>query len=159
MGMAEVAVIRRMTESDAASVAHLWYSLSKHHEDYHDYYGVRVGGEADLVAHVRDLFRRDCVVLVADLDGTICGFVTGYIVRRNPHLEIERVGKVDNIFVANAYRSRGLGTQLLERLFDFFKEQSIVYVEISCDIQNADAMRLYKRLGFAEQKTLLIKEL
>lgn len=157
--MVKTTVIRKMTEQDADAVANLWYRLSKHHEEYHSYYAVRESGIEDLVVHVLDLLRRDCMIYVADLEGEIAGFVSGYIVRRNPHLQTERVGKVDNIFVADEYRGNGIGTQLLESLFQFYKNNEIVYIEISCDLQNADAMRLYKRLGFKEQKVLLIKEI
>jgi ribosomal protein S18 acetylase RimI-like enzyme len=156
--MVKTPVIRKMTEEDSIAVADLWYRLSKHHEDYHRYYAVKESGVEDLVVHVLDLLRRDCVIYVSELDERIVGFVSGYIVRRNPHLSTERVGKVDNIFVSEDSRGNGVGTQLLESLFNFYKSNGIVYIEISCDLQNAGARRLYERLGFKEQKVLMIKE-
>jgi ribosomal protein S18 acetylase RimI-like enzyme len=157
--MEKTVVIRRMQEKDAEAVGRLWYRLSKHHEVFHTYYEVREDGERQLIAHVYDLLRRECIGFVAEVDGVVEGFVTGYIVRRNPQLAVEKVGKVDNIFVSDEVRGQGLGTQLLERLASFYTDQGIRFVEISCDLQNPDALRLYKRLGFVEQKIMLIKNL
>lgn len=151
-------IIRRMLEKDAEAVGTLWYQLSKHHEAFHRYYTVRKDGESELVQHVRDLIRRECICYVAEVGGQICGFVTGYIVRRNPQLEVEKVGKVDNIYVSEEFRGKKIGTALLESLCQNFNTQGAEFIEISCDLQNVDALRLYKRLGFKEQKVLLIKE-
>ena len=157
--MESMFTIRHIRESDSEAVGKLWYNLSLHHQIFHKYYSVRSGTEWQLISHVRDLINRDCIGFVAEVNEKIVGFVTGYIVRRNPQLEVERIGKVDNIFVSESFRGHDIGTSLLEDLFSFFKSQKVKYIEISCDVQNDDAMRLYKRLGFHEQKVMLIKEL
>ncbi len=156
--MIENLIVRRIQESDIEPVAKLWYKLSLHHEPFHAYYSVKQDGEEQLLAHVHDLMARECLFFVAEINGEICGFVSGYIVRRNPQLSVDRVGKVDNIFVAEDKRGKRIGTKLIESLCECFTQQGVKYIEISCDVQNPDALRLYKRLGFVEQKMLLVKE-
>lgn len=155
--MSEV-VIRRMEERDAGVVAHLWYQLSVHHEVYAKYYAVKPGTESTLVEHVRDLMNRNCVFYIAEVGGRIVGFVSGYVVMRNPQLAIERIGKVDNIFVDDSFRGLGIGTKLLEALLTYFKRQGTTYTELSCDFANEKALRLYKKLGFKEQKVMMVRE-
>jgi hypothetical protein len=64
--MEKTVVIRRMQEKDAEAVGRLWYRLSKHHEVFHTYYEVREDGERQLIAHVYDLLRRECIGFVAE---------------------------------------------------------------------------------------------
>jgi ribosomal protein S18 acetylase RimI-like enzyme len=156
--MIENLVVRRIQDHDIEAVARLWHQLSLHHEPFHSYYSVKNDGEEQLLAHVHDLMSRECIFFVAELEAQICGFISGYIVRRNPQLTVDRVGKVDNIFVAQDKRGKHIGTKLIESLCEYFTRQGVKYIEISCDVQNPDALRLYKRLGFVEQKMLLVKE-
>jgi ribosomal protein S18 acetylase RimI-like enzyme len=150
--------IRLTTEQDADAVGRLWFQLSLLHEPYANYYAVKRGSENSLILYVRDLMKRNCIIFVAEVNKKIVGFVSGYIVFRNPQLTVDRVGKVDNIIVDQSYRGGGIGTKLLERLFQYFDDNKVKYFEISCDLDNADALRLYKRLGFKEQKLMLVKE-
>lgn len=151
-------VIRRIEERDADAVAHLWYLLSLHHESYAHYYEVKRNSEGVLVEHVRDLMQRNCIFYVAEVGGRVVGFVSGYVVMRNPQLAIERIGKVDNIYVDEVFRGMGIGTQLLEALFGYFKRQGTTYTELSCDFANDKALKLYKKLGFKEQKVMMVRE-
>jgi ribosomal protein S18 acetylase RimI-like enzyme len=151
-------IIRAISEGDAFAVGHLWYQLSLMHEAYARYYAVRRGSEDSLVLYVRDLLKRNCIIFVAEAQGKIIGFVSGYIVFRNPQLSVDRVGKIDNIIVDGMYRGNGIGTQLIEKMLQHFHDNKVKFFEISCDLENEDALRLYKRLGFKEQKVMLVKE-
>ncbi|MDQ3098651.1 MAG: GNAT family N-acetyltransferase [bacterium] len=155
--MADV-LIRRMEDRDVNTIGQLWYQLSLHHEPFAKYYEVKRDTEALLIEHVKDLIRRSCIFFVAEVDGRVTGFVSGYVIMRNPQLAVERIGKVDNIFVRDEFRGRGIGTQLLEALCTYLRGQGILYIELSCDFANQKAMKLYKKLGFKEQKTLLVRE-
>ena len=151
-------LIRKIEERDVEAVGRLWYQLSLYHENFARYYAVRPDTEAILGDHVRDLMHRNCIFFVAEAGGRVVGFVSGYIVMRNPQLVVDRVGKVDNIFVDDEFRGKGIGTQLLEQLFAYIKSQNVVYIELSCDFANDRALELYKRLGFKEQKVFMVRE-
>jgi ribosomal protein S18 acetylase RimI-like enzyme len=153
----DAVIIRRATADDSESVAELWFKLSQHHSVYHEYYAVKEEGLQHLLGHVSELLKRGCILFVAEKNGEICGFVSGFIISRNPQLSVEVVGKVDNIYVDESARGMGIGTGLLGNLFEYFKNNNVNFYEISCDIQNPDALRLYKKLGFVEQKVMLVK--
>jgi ribosomal protein S18 acetylase RimI-like enzyme len=157
LGVMENILIREIKDSDVTAVARLWFELSKLHEDFTPYYKIRSDSESVLIEHVRDVRKRGCVILVAESDGVISGFVSGYVIRRNPHLDVGIVGKVDNFYVSEKYRRNGIGSKLLTTLIETFRKQGVVHFEISCDLQNPDALRLYRKLGFVDQKILLIK--
>lgn len=56
---------------------------------------------------------------------------------------------VMNIAVAPAYRRRGIATTLLERLFEVTAADPRRGYTLEVRVSNADAIRLYERLGFA----------
>lgn len=150
-------LIRRIEDRDIFDVADLWYQLSLHHEHFAKYYEVKSDSRELLIPHIKDLVLRNCIFFVAEKNEKVIGFVSGYVVSRNPQMVVERVGKVDNIFVNVDCRSVGVGTRLLETLFEYFHSQGAKYIELSCDYANDRAFKLYKKLGFKEQKVLMLK--
>ncbi len=150
-------IIREIQNKDIERVALLWFELSRVHENFTPYYDLNLGSETLLVEHVKEILARGCIIYVAEVDSNVVGFVSGYIVRRNPQLKIGVIGKIDNFYVDESFRRKGIGAKLIGELLSKFKALKALYYEISCDIQNPDALRLYKKLGFVEQKIMLLK--
>jgi ribosomal protein S18 acetylase RimI-like enzyme len=48
------------------------------------------------------------------------------------------------------FRGKGLGTQLLSRALKHAKDIGLEKIELSVYTENADAIKLYKKLGFSE---------
>jgi ribosomal protein S18 acetylase RimI-like enzyme len=76
-----------------------------------------------------------------------CGTVQGICDRSG-------IGAIQNLGVTPCHRGRGLGTCLLFRALDGFREAGLqrVFLEVTAD--NRDAIRLYRRLGFRVVKTV-----
>jgi len=94
------------------------------------------------------LQRRDGsrgLLLVAEADGRIIG-VAG--ADRKP-CRAERHVVVLGLSVLEAYRGRGLGTQLLGALLDWCREQpGVRRIELSVYARNTVAIALYRKHGF-----------
>ena len=58
------------------------------------------------------------------------------------------VGKLDDVFVAAAYRGKGVGTRMLKALKAELKKKNIGRIDTAMHKQNPDAARYYARLGF-----------
>ena len=58
---------------------------------------------------------------------------------------------VMNLAVALTYRRRGIATALLERLFAVTADDVLRGYTLEVRVSNADAIRLYERLGFEER--------
>ena len=58
------------------------------------------------------------------------------------------VGKLDDVFVAAAYRGNGVGTGMLKALKVELKKKKIGRIDTAVHMRNPDAARYYKRLGF-----------
>jgi hypothetical protein len=64
------------------------------------------------------------------------------------------VGSIQNLGITPPHRGRGLGTCLLFRALEGFREAGLnrVFLEVTAD--NVGAIRLYRRLGFVTVKTV-----
>lgn len=58
------------------------------------------------------------------------------------------VGEISDLWVDEAYRNRGIGTNLIHHLAKMAKNRRIATLEIGVDDDNPSARRLYERLGF-----------
>jgi GNAT superfamily N-acetyltransferase len=83
----------------------------------------------------------------ADARTQYCGTIQG--VR-----DEEGRGWIQNFGVAPEFRGRGLGTALLFRSLAGFREAGLKRALLEVTAQNDSAVRLYRRLGFAQVKTL-----
>ena len=64
------------------------------------------------------------------------------------------LGAIQNIGISPGHRDRGLGTRLLFRALDGFRQAGLPRVYLEVTAQNEAAIRLYHRLGFATVKTV-----
>jgi len=64
------------------------------------------------------------------------------------------MGAVQNIGITPGHRGRGLGTRLLFRALQGFRQAGLDRVYLEVTAQNDGAVRLYRRLGFSTAKTV-----
>ena len=64
------------------------------------------------------------------------------------------LGAIQNLGIVPAHRGRGLGTCLLERALEGFRQAGLARVFLEVTADNEGAIRLYRRLGFRVVKTV-----
>lgn len=55
---------------------------------------------------------------------------------------------LDSLVTAEKFRGRGVGTELLDALGEFAKEDGEEIIGLNCDQSNAGAQKLYEKMGF-----------
>lgn len=85
---------------------------------------------------------------VAERAGTICGF--GLLTLW------PRAAEISDLIVAPAYRSQGIGTQIISTLSNHARTLNATVVEIGVAMSNPRALALYRRMGFYDHHTLQI---
>jgi ribosomal protein S18 acetylase RimI-like enzyme len=94
-------------------------------------------------------------ILVAEVAGKAVGFLTGEVAA-DPHrlAQIEQKpnlqGKITSLFVEPGARNRGVGTALLGEAEARFRAMNCDNLQLGVVAGNADARRLYRKLGFEE---------
>lgn len=103
--------------------------------------------EAEQAQHLDALCREDSgsVMLVADLEGDVVGFVS-YVVKREA-----RFGEIGLNAVHPDHAGQGIGTRLYQAALDRMKAQGVKAVEVGTggDPSHAPARRAYEKAGFA----------
>jgi ribosomal-protein-alanine N-acetyltransferase len=82
---------------------------------------------------------------VAGVDDQLAGYVIGATMQHSPN-----GGWILRLKVANPYRRKALGTELLTTLFKAFREVGVTRVSLTVAPDNYPAIGLYRARGFKE---------
>jgi len=87
--------------------------------------------------------RRDSVVLVAQDKGNIIGFLFAKIISKHWCM-------LDSIAVNPRYRNKGIGKQLLDKLYAILKRKGVDYMQGLVDVGQGKTRAFWKKRGFKE---------
>jgi ribosomal protein S18 acetylase RimI-like enzyme len=97
-----------------------------------------------------------CCVLVAEIDKRVVGMCTGQLTistaEGGPALLVE------DVVVAEQWRNRGLGRQLLDRLAQWAAEQGACRMQLLADRENKAAAAFYTRLGWRRTQLICLRK-
>jgi ribosomal protein S18 acetylase RimI-like enzyme len=65
-------------------------------------------------------------------------------------------GEICNLIVSEAWRGQGIGSAMIRRLIGVARENSLADVEIGAALSNPRALALYRRLGFADDRRVML---
>lgn len=68
-------------------------------------------------------------------------------------------GWIMDVAVDAEWRSRGIGRALLAAAEQFCRDHKILYLGLAVTSHNVQALQLYERFGFAEERRLMVKVL
>lgn len=69
---------------------------------------------------------------------------------------VGRVALVDELYVREGWRGRGIGTRALEMVAEACRELDVAAVRLEVDTTNTRAMALYQRMGFELQERYMM---
>ncbi|MDJ1159700.1 GNAT family N-acetyltransferase [Chelatococcus sp. SYSU_G07232] len=133
---------RFATAADATAVAGLIDALDRY------YLGeARAPGYARTLAMVETVFatREGTHFLLASLGDRPVGVACLAVLR--PGHRLQGVVFVKDLFVLEALRGRGIGAAMLRAIAAFARDSGIGRIDLTTDMANAGARRLYERLG------------
>ena len=99
------------------------------------------------------LATENYVILVAELDDQIVGFIDYYIL---PSIwEKWNEATINNLFIHKDYQGKGIGSRLLEEVIKRTDKVGIVELHVGTEKDNERAISLYKKHGFLKEYLLL----
>ena len=133
----------------------LWGSLHTHHRQVADEMpGIPMREVEDSwprrrTRYVEWLSDPDAFVLIAEDDAIPVGYaLVSLHGADDTHVTADRVGELQTLAVEPGYRGTGLGTRLLERVYQELRSLGVGEMLIGVLAGNDDALRLYERHGF-----------
>ncbi len=94
--------------------------------------------------------KDDSDILVYEYNRNIVGFIL-LQAKTRPDFDFIIPGKycyIMDIIVTEKHRGKGFGTALMNSAKDWAKEQNCNFVNLDVLVNNSEAIRLYKKLGF-----------
>jgi ribosomal protein S18 acetylase RimI-like enzyme len=141
------------TEDDVDMLAELWFALATDMEQYSELnrLSYSTGDEVPGASFEEQIEREDVTVLLLREGDATLGYLT---LRRGTHpsrVHADYLHIVD-LFVDEAYRSHGYGSEAVERVKKMAQERGCDYLKVSCERNNAGARRFYEDCGFEEKR-------
>ncbi len=113
-------------------------------------------GPSDVVARLERLAGSGARVVVADLDGTVLGFIALATVPRFEH--DDRFARILALVVDADARERGVGRQLMDEAERYGREVGAAFVEVTAGHHRPDARRLYESVGYDASVTSYLRK-
>jgi GNAT superfamily N-acetyltransferase len=145
-------LIREATKSDLPVIGKLLEDLTNAMDDTE---GIDIGIAIKTCEHL--LNDASSYILVAAMEGTPVGFINFTI--RQTILHRSPSALIDELVVAEEYRGKGVGKQLVLAAIEKCRQLGCCEVEVSTEKINLKARKFYKRYGFEERGMLFEMDL
>ena len=133
-------MIREYQHQDLESCKQLWRQLTQHHRDI--YFDQSIGGDDPGIYFEQYLKKTNLAgPWVAEEESTIVG-MAGLLIDGEE-------AEIEPIVIHSEFRSRGVGTLLIEKLKTEAKEREVEYLSIRPVARNVEAIKCFHRAGFS----------
>lgn len=156
------AVIRRATPADLDAVGRLGAALLRAHHQFDPdrFMAPGIDAEAGYAWFLgTQLDEPDALVLVADDEGQVVGYVYAGIEPRSWKELREEAGFIHDVLVHEGRRGAGLAQALVDAAITWCRDRGAPRVVLWTADRNADAQRLFRRLGFRATMIEMTREL
>ena len=102
---------------------------------------------------------KDCLVLAAELEGEVIGYVYAAIEPLSWKELRDEAGFIHDLVVESAHRGGGAGSQLLDAAIGWLRSRGMPRVLLCTAEQNVGGQRLFARSGFRRTMVEMTREL
>ncbi len=107
-------------------------------------------GEAGTGYFQNRIAKDDGCVLVALADNEIVGYLCGGLTKAEVYRKLPLVAELENTFVQEDYRSKGIGKQLYDEFLVWCREKKVGKVKVEASAQNELAIKFYRKNHFKD---------
>jgi GNAT superfamily N-acetyltransferase len=155
-------LIRRATAADLPALGRLGATLMRVHHEFDQDRFMRPGGdpEAGYAAFLAtELDDPDGLILVAERDGAVVGYLYAAIEPHSWKELRESAGFIHDILVEQGNRRAGLAEALIDGAIEWLRGRGVPRVLLWTAAPNTGAQRLFERKGFRTTMLEMTKEL
>jgi ribosomal protein S18 acetylase RimI-like enzyme len=119
-------------------------------------------GESFTQRMLQKVAENNGIIYVAEVDGQVVGAVVGTMPEQTREDQLEHVpskfGEALELVVEAGYKGRGVGTMLMNKLEEYFRENNCSILGVGVLAPNKDAHRLYSKLGYKDRSFYMTKD-
>jgi GNAT superfamily N-acetyltransferase len=103
------------------------------------------------------LTKSEYMLFVAEENGEIIGYICGQVKERKPRV-LDKEGYINDWFVKEGKRKKGVGMKLYKTLIEQFKEQKCNRLGLLTNTRNKETIDFYHKLGFIDESLTMVKQ-
>ncbi|MGV8169046.1 MAG: GNAT family N-acetyltransferase [Candidatus Nanoarchaeia archaeon] len=92
----------------------------------------------------------DGCIIVAILNNNIVGYLCGGINKPEPYRTVKKSAELENMFVLEEYRSKGVGKKLFNEFKKWCKQHKVNIIKVTAFTANGRAIKFYRNSGFRD---------
>ena len=153
--------IKTATMDDLQKVQELNLKLfEKEHKEYDSSLNLDwTFGEIGTKYYQDRISKDDGCVFVAIIDNKIVGYLCGGITEPIKYRHSPTVAELENTFVLNEFRSKGIGKELYNKFIEWCKAKNVGKVRVEASAQNKLAIKFYRNNNFKDYSLVLEADL
>lgn len=151
-------MIRKATLNDLRAVQELNDELMRSEDGrYHTNYNLEwTKGPVGTEYFKNSITDERACTFVAIENESVIGYLVGWIYKKqNPCRLFTKTAEIENMLVAQSYRSKGIGGGLVKSFLAWAKEREVDHVKVGAIAQNTRAIEFYRRYGFKDYELIL----
>lgn len=143
--------IRSATQEDLPAIKELWKEFMDFHKERDPFFSRVDDAHEDFGLFMKgNINKDDWLVLVAIDEGRVIGYGTATVMSYPPIYVEPRYGYIQDVAVTRAYRGRGVGRQLFERMGTWFREKNVSRLELEVAVTNEVSQAFWQEIGFKD---------
>jgi len=99
--------------------------------------------------------KDDGCVLIAIVENEIVGYLCGGIKKAEAYRNLPIVAELENTFVLEDFRSKGVGKQLFDEFINWCKNKKVGKVRVEGSAQNERVIKFYRTNNFKDYTLVL----
>lgn len=156
--MAEIC-IRKATQNDFSSIIEMPIKLATHLSKSYD---PTVKPDWFLSNDAKEFYlefltdKTKCIY-VAEEEKKIIGFIVGELFDKTEYWyrKINCFAELDELYVDEEYRSKGVGSKLMDKFKEWCKEQGVDRISLEVSSTNVPSILFYQKHSFKEQYVVM----
>jgi len=103
--------------------------------------------------------KNDGCALVAIVNNKVVGYLCGGLTKAENYRNLPIVAEIENTFVLNEFRSKGIGKKLYNEFIDWCKTKNVGKVRVEASVRNKLAIKFYRNNNFRDYTLILESDL
>ncbi len=144
------------TESHVNEIVEMWKEVMDFHKGIDPFFSRRIDGHLNFEKFLRySIESEDFLVQVAIDDFFVVAYSIAEIDNHPPVFVIETYGFISDIAVKPGYRRKGIGGQMLDKIYEWFEARDIDRIELRVAAKNRMGYSFWKKHGFNDYMHVL----
>lgn len=132
----------------------------KEKEDFDENINANYSKSLESKKYFRQKITKKSNFAFVAIDGNkVVGYIAGGLIKIEDYMKHCKLAEVENMFILEDYRRKGVGKRLMDEMFKWCKSNGIERIRVIASFQNILGINFYKREGFNEYNLVLEKGL